>query len=457
VSVRHERWLWAAVLLLGAALRLAGWSRPELDAQEAAAAWPAAQAARGQGAAADDVTNATLTAAQATLFAFAGPDVVLARLPAALCGVALVLVPLLLRDALGPLGALALALLVAVSPGLVQSSRQAAGASAALLAAALAAAGILRWARSARVDASAGRRWAVVTSAAAGMLLASGVEAWSLVPLVGLVAFALRPWAECPPPWRRCAAALGLAALLTATAGLWVLRWASAVSASLTVWLGRFGAPADASPLLDLARSQPLALLLLLVGLAVTTRDAPARGLAIAAALAWAVILATRGGDAPAVLSAVLAVAAAAGATWLLLPGPRGRERRLGLAVAGVAFVAQAALAARVASPPATVPSVPGLETLAADLERIAIARGREAHELPVRVVGERPDPEVAWALRASRRFGFAERRPLPVEGLAPVLVTRAVEPTTAPPAGYIGATYGSSRGKVNLWVPLEP
>ena len=198
----------------------------------------------------------------------------------------------------------------------------------------------------------------------------------------------------------------------------------------------------------------PLALLAL-VGLACSLRG----GLRVGAhvlAVAWSVWLAMRGPGSTALAVVLIVIASGIGVGWSDRAA-RPREWRAALAVAGAGLIAQASLAVRPIVVPAPVPALSGLETLASDLERIAVARGREASELPVVVVGDRPDPEVGWALRGLRRLRFDAVRPKGDDRPRPALVARSRTPPDAPPAGHVGASYGSPRGTVNLWVPVEP
>jgi hypothetical protein len=442
----RARSLMAGAVLLGAILRLPALGAAPFEAGEATHAWRAARAAAGD-VVADGVTNPCLAPAQAALFALAGPGDVLSRLPAALCGLALLLVPLLLGEALGPVRATALAFLLAVDPTLVRAARDGSGSSAAVLAAALAVVGLVRWSLDGRRDAAAGRRAAVLASAAAGLLVTAGSEAWSLAPLLALVAIALRPWRACPARGTQIALAFFGTAAVAATAGLWAHAWASGVSASLTAWLT---APREAGALLGVLRARPLAILLSVVAI---VRVTPGRAVAFAIALSWGVAMALRSHESA--LALVLAVAAAQGVAVLEGRGVRKAAWLAALTASGVAALAfQGAAAARPALNARVVASSRDLRTLAADVERLAIAKGREAHELPVLVLGEPPADALAWALRDGRNVRFQPLRPRISGGPGPVMISRSVEP--APP-GYFGATYASPQGPVNLWVPIEP
>ncbi len=439
--MRHERIVLAAAVLLGALLRLGGLADPGLGEGEARHAWRAASAAGGS-VVAEGVTSAFLASAQAMLFALAGATTFLARLPSALCGIALLLVPRLVRDVIGPVRASALVALLALDPTLVRVSREASGASASLLAAALAAAALVRWAADGRSDAGRGRAASVAASASLGLLLATGPDAWTLLPLAALVSAALQPWRVCAPRPRDCAAAFGATFALASTAGFWAPAWASAASASLTAWLGRWGQAASVHEPLAAA---PLTLVLALVAVGDAARLAPRRAALLVAALAWG-LLSSRG-HAPA-LALVLVIAASDGV------GHFGRLR-VAATAAALAAVVQLALAARPLMPDTSIPARPGVETLASDLEHIAVVEGHDATELPVLVLGERDDPSVRWALRKARRVSAAPHRPLAPEGARPVLIAPSGAAREAP-AGHVGRSYAAPARTVDLWVPVD-
>jgi hypothetical protein len=454
--MRHERAWITAAFLLGALLRLPGLAETALGADEAAHAWRAARAASEGQIVAEGVTSAFLASAQAGLFALVEPNVFLARLPSALCGLALLLVPLLLKDALGATRTMGLALLVAVDPTLVRLARDGAGAGAAVLAAAVAAAGLAQWARTGRADASVGRRWAVVTGAALGVMVTMGPESWSLVPLLGLVALGLRPWRDCAPPLGRAAAAFFASALLASTAGLWAIPWAGAVSVSLTAWLERFARPGDGASLLAIVQVVPLSVLLAIAGIAHAARTAPRRAVLFLIALSWGALLAWKTPGHAAALAVVL-VAAAADGLAVFVPEHARWRRRGWLAAAGtLALTVQLASAARPMMPVATVAARPDLEMLAADLERIAVLEKRHVHELPVVVVGLQDDSRLRWALRRERFLRYEPWRPRGEGGVRPVLLSPTSERPAVAPAGYAGTTYASDTVTIDLWVPIE-
>ena len=450
VRVRHEAAVVAVAALVGALLRLSGLSAHGLGADESVQAWRAAVAANEGAVVAEGVTSAFLASLQAVLFSLAGATTFLARLPAAVCGLALLLVPLIVKDALGPLRTAALVALLALDPTLVRVAHDASGASGSLLAAALAVAGLVRWAHLGRRDAERARAGALLASASLGLLLTTGADAWTLLPLIGLAAAALRPWLQCAARTRDCAWAFGATFVLAATAGLWAPAWASGTSASLTVWLERWAHPAGlAGPLGSLAGA-PLTLLLALAAVGYGAKAAPRRAGALVAGIAWAAAVALWSPGPPAALALLLVVAAAEGVRLLAERGPR-----LAPVVAVLAGLVQTTLAARPLMQDSMIRTRPGLEILASDLEGIAILRRRDATELPVLVLGERDDPAVRWALRRGRKVRDAPYRPAAVDGARPALVAPSNAPA-AIPSGYVGATYETSGRTVDLWVPLD-
>ncbi|HET9316380.1 MAG TPA: hypothetical protein VFQ51_12375 [Vicinamibacteria bacterium] len=449
--MRHERMLLATAFLLGALLRLPGIDATPLRPDEASQAWRAGQAASQGQIVTDGVASAFLASAQAALFLLVEPNTLLARLPAALCGLALLAAPIVVRDVLGPARTLALVLLLAIDPTLVRTARDGSGPAAAVLAAALAAVSILRWSQAARVDAARAQRCAVATAAAAGILATTGPHAWTLALPLALVATTLRPWRLSAPRWRTCAAAFFGSLLLAATAGLWALPWAAAVSSSLTMWLGWAASPSQATVPLAVVRSAPLTALLAMLGVAHASRGR----LALMGALAWGLLAAFRSDDGAAVLAVVLAWSASAAMGRALEDDRARRAWRVALAAAPLALVVQLGAAARPLGPGSSVSARPDLDTLAADLERLAVHEGREATEMPAFVLGEREDPGVLWALRRARAVRYAPHRPTGSDGTRPALVLTGAMPST-PPAGYVGTTYGAPSGIVSLWVPID-
>ena len=132
---RH-RWSWLTVelvlygliLALALALRLSGLSIRVMGAREAAETWQAWRFVHGE--APEGAYSPLLLSVQALLFALLGSGDAIARIGPALVGSALVIWPFWLRSHLGRYGALAAALLLAISPTLVYSARFADGVAA---------------------------------------------------------------------------------------------------------------------------------------------------------------------------------------------------------------------------------------------------------------------------------------------------------------------------------------
>ncbi|MET0552969.1 MAG: hypothetical protein ABW221_08025 [Vicinamibacteria bacterium] len=431
---RDDRWLVGGALVLAAALRLFALGAAPLDAGEAAHAWRALRLATAGDASAAGLTSACAAAAQALVFSFLGAGDALARLPSAAFGIALVLVPALVWPALGRARGLGLCLLLACEPGLVAWSRRATGEAAAALGAALVAVCLLRWTAAATRRAEDARAAAIAASAAAGFLLTTGPAAWSLLPPLGFAAWRLRPWEAAEVRPGRLLAAAAVAALGCSTAAFFAIPWASAVSASLTAALAGGGA------LASFAALPSAAVLLAAVGLAGSPRR-----LAHAGTIAWgaAVTAASPHGLVALTLACTACAADGVGA----LAAARGRARvRLAL----VALLAAAVLAGRM-STPAPPPEDRALRALAADVRETAVERGHAANEMPVVVVQDPPDAEVAWALRDVRSLDWASAPPAP-RPVAPLLVAPA--DATGTPGAYERRVYGPGPRAVSLWVP---
>lgn len=140
----------AAVLALGAALRLSALGGLPLDAAEARHALAAAAAGPTAPALWDPEQHGRQDALAyhvptAALFGLVGSSDAAARLLPALAGIALLLTPFLLRRELGPGGALAASTLLALSPVLVRASRSAGGDMLGLLGLCVFAIGVWRY------------------------------------------------------------------------------------------------------------------------------------------------------------------------------------------------------------------------------------------------------------------------------------------------------------------------
>ncbi|MHB1131708.1 MAG: glycosyltransferase family 39 protein [Chloroflexota bacterium] len=205
---------------LGAALRLVDLGLPLLGAEEARRALSAYQAIRGETF--DLSSGPTLLYSMAAFFFVLSPSDLTARLGPALAGIALLVLPCLLRGRLGREAALFGTALLAFSPTLVFTARQASAEAPVLLL--LAASGYF-WVT--RRD--EGSRWRLRSlGVTLGLLLACGPAAYALLTtlaLVGLLGSFVLP----RPPLsldellrqaRQWLPALGLTLLLVATGGL---------------------------------------------------------------------------------------------------------------------------------------------------------------------------------------------------------------------------------------------
>ena len=434
---RTDRWVVAALLALAAALRLHALGATPLDADEAAHAWRALRLATAGDASLAGLTSPFTAAAQAVVFAFLGADEARARLPSVVCGLALVLAPVLAWPALGRVRVLSLCALLACDPWLVGWSRRATGESAAALSAALVVLGLLRWQAAARTRADVGRLLALAAAAAAGFLVTTGPAAWGLLPPLALIAWRLRPWTTAAIQPGRLLATATASALGCATVGLLAIPWASAVSASLTVALAGAAGP---SALASFVAVPSATIVLAAVGLAGTPRR-----LAHAGAIAWGVLAAAASSHGLLALTLACAACAADGVGALVATRARGRARPALAAVLAIVVLAWRTPAS------ARLPEDRALRALAADVRETAVERGHAANEMPLVIVQDPPDAEVAWALRDVRSLEWAAVRPA-ARGAAPLLVAPA--DATGAPEAYERRVYGAGPHAVSLWVP---
>lgn len=306
--------LWTALALVAAGLRLAGLAAAPLNSAEAEQALAALRATQGVLSDAAARISPLLFHLNTLLFFVGDGGEAMARLVPALAGVGLALTPLLLRRYLGRWGALAMGLLLALSPSALLASRTLDGTVPAALGVMVlvgCAAGFLdHW------------RIGLVTAGALGLAVAltAGPAGWGL--LLGLlIALGLGLWV-----WREQAAwlwplvlpALGRGAAVT---GLAVLALGSglglhpaglaAVGEQFLSWLARFQVPdaAPVAPLPILLAYEPLILLFGLAGIGVAARKRHAAGLLLAF---WAVIGALQ--------VALMPSRQAADLLWVLLP-----------------------------------------------------------------------------------------------------------------------------------------
>jgi len=164
----------------------------------------------------------------------------LGRLPIALAGALIVLLPWYWRNVLGRWTALALAVLLAIDPWLLTLGRLADGAVLSAAAALTTITALHVAAENARLGKN--NAWASATaSIALGLLLASGVQAWPWLLVVASYALLVEPAGTRALVTARNLILLGVALALGATTLLAQPESLRLVSASLGAWLQRFG------------------------------------------------------------------------------------------------------------------------------------------------------------------------------------------------------------------------
>jgi uncharacterized protein (TIGR03663 family) len=265
-----ETALWVLVISAALALRLAQLDTAPLTAIEAREATLAWRAASGQGPPAMDY-NPLLLAANALLFTVFGSSDVLARLLPALFGALLALSPLLLRQQMGRVGALAAGLYLAVSPTALVVSRQLSGTAIAASGVMASIGGTVRFLE--RKD----RHWLDLAAVGLALSLVSSATAYALLLPLGLAWLVVsRLWSgrgssgvghwlsdvRSHAPQFFLTFTLTLLALCTGFG--WNLSGIGAVGGLLVNWFGRFrAAPRPvASPLTLLTVYEPFGLLL---------------------------------------------------------------------------------------------------------------------------------------------------------------------------------------------------
>jgi predicted membrane-bound mannosyltransferase len=308
-----EAGLYAAIIALAVGVRLYRLGLAPLAAGEAELAWSA-----WRGDLPPAGVSPLLTWIAAGLFAVFGSrgaaysaavrsaaeyGDALARLAPALIGVVLVALPMLLRDRLGRIGALGAAVVLAISPVAVMTSRTASGdtlAAAALLG--LVVIGARYWA-----DGRSG--WLYAGAAALGLGLVSGSTFYSALVMLAVCAglLAVRAPAQArafwqslrarPKTWQIALSVLAAVFMSGATAFAWKTAGLSAAGESLSAWVAGFssGAADWAWPLKVLAVYELLTLVVGVIGLGLLLRPQTDRlavslaaGLAVALALAAA-------------------------------------------------------------------------------------------------------------------------------------------------------------------------
>ncbi|MBN1979306.1 MAG: hypothetical protein JW918_18065 [Anaerolineae bacterium] len=261
--------MWIFVGVLALVLRLANLDAAPLAAHEAREAMLAWRAVTGQGMP-DGGYSPFLFAANALLFALCGASDALARLWPVLFGSAFVLTPLLFRQRVGRVGALAAGLYLAISPMALFASRQLDGAVMVALGGAVFFGGSLRF-----VEAGS-KTWLILAAVGLALAVTSGPSAAGMLLSLGLaclgfgwswpVARVRWLWACVRPHFGHVSAAFLVAFIALATGLGWNLHGVGAAGDMLSAWLSRFGV-ASLLPIVTLAVYEPLALLASLIGL----------------------------------------------------------------------------------------------------------------------------------------------------------------------------------------------
>jgi hypothetical protein len=291
-----EHGLYLAIGLVAFGLRFIHLGAAPLAPLEAAQTWPAWLAATGTSVGGSPApTSALFYGLQSLLFFVTGANETLARLLPALAGTAMVLLPWWWRDWLGRGGALVVALLLAVDPWSTALARTADGTGLAIFLGLLTLTALWRWqghtgsgqhdvatdphegvratrdpddagevASSASVqgmretgdavvlaESSAGARmgWERTLAVGLGLLLVSGPQAWSWLPVLAVFGWLYVSGASFVWPRRSSWLWFGAALLLGASGLLARPEAVGAIGTSLTAWLGQwsgdFGAGAE--------------------------------------------------------------------------------------------------------------------------------------------------------------------------------------------------------------------
>ncbi len=258
----RSRRAWLALLGIAAALRLWGLADAPLSPAEAQRALQAWYAVRGAGWPGDPHSSLLLMGNVLGFFLF-GPGNGIARLIAALGGVALVGLPYFWRKQLGAVGAWSAAALLTVSPLLLFAARQVDGMTWGLLGA-----GLLAAARQER-DAPRLRAALLVSGVAVGL---TGGPAffdlllpWLLVTLV----YRREPGDEFP--WRWLLLGVAVAALIAVGGGLHPAGWGD-VGAGAAAWWHAWMAGGPRWSPLGLLLYEPLTVFLSLFGLGIAVQ-----------------------------------------------------------------------------------------------------------------------------------------------------------------------------------------
>lgn len=322
LTVEHVCYL---VILAGAALvRCVGLGAEPLSPMESAHAWSAWLAANAVTVAnAPTPDSALYYGLQSLLFWLFGGGDAMARLLPAVASLATVMLPWFWRDWLGRHAALLLAALLALDPWLTAFGRRADPLALTIFLAFLTMTALWRWNFSPQL--ATARRWERVGAVALAFLIASGPWAWAWLPVLLLFTL-LYLWQARNYTVERTTSIWFGAALALALTGLTLRPEAiTALSASLTAWIGEVSGAAGAQPLSwpwqHLLLEQPLLAIFGALGIAMlwagaAQAEGQRRRLAffVTAWLAWAWFLWLLPGRSPAALplaGAPLAIAAA--------------------------------------------------------------------------------------------------------------------------------------------------
>jgi hypothetical protein len=241
-----ERLLYLGALLLAAGMRFWALGRAPLNPLELGNTWPAWIAAQGQGPVdAGSPVSAIHYSLQWFVFWLGANGDGAARVTSAVAGSLMTLVPWAWRGWLGRVAALALAYLIAFDPWLTAFSRLADGAGIGLVSGVFALVALSRVVTAGDTGSEAGGErgmsWRTVAAAATGVLLSSGVMAWSLLPVVAAFVILYRRELATGGLFRmRYLAWLIGAAVLMATLGLVRLDAVPLIAASLSLWVSQF-------------------------------------------------------------------------------------------------------------------------------------------------------------------------------------------------------------------------
>lgn len=262
LSIEHL--LYAGVFLLGIVTRFLLLGEQPLAPFEAAQAWPAWLAATATNVAGSPAPqSALLYGLQSWTFFVFGANDALARLFPALLGALLVLLPWFWRSWIGRPAALVAALLFAVDPWLVAFGRASDGAGLALFFGLLALTAL--WQRQTAASATRALVWERIFAVAGALLLVSGAQAWSFVPVLAFF-FLLLIWPQdagaARRTWRCSSLIWFVVALVLGATGLLARPEAvTALGRSLSGWISQLTGPGTTAmiwPWLRLVLDQPL-------------------------------------------------------------------------------------------------------------------------------------------------------------------------------------------------------